>query len=370
MENVNYFQFWCAKLRNTDEFFNFVAHLKIKLLQKAKLTEVISLLESPKKILITTHTNPDGDAIGSSLAMFSYLKKKGHKVTVMIPDPDPAFLFWMPNHSSILVFRNQKDLCLTAIHDAEVIFSLDHNGLSRLGSAEEYVRKSPAFKILIDHHRDPAPDFNIMFSEVETSSTSELVYDFISGCGDVDLIDADIAACIYAGIITDTGSFSYSCNYEKTYLITADLYRKGIDGEHIHRLVYDTYSEGRLRLLGYSISEKLVVLPELHTAYIYLSKEDLDRFDYQVGDTEDVVNYALSIAGINLAALFTERDGIVRVSLRSKGYFSVNDIARKYFNGGGHVNAAGANSNASLEETVRIFVEMLPDYKEKLASVY
>ena len=205
-----------------------------------------------------------------------------------------------------------------------------------------------------------------MFSVIETSSTAELVYDFITSCGDEVLIDHDIAACIYAGIITDTGSFSYSCNYEKTYLVTADLFRKGIDGEHIHRLVYDTYSEERLRLLGYSISEKLVVLREFNTAYIYLSKDDLDRFNYQIGDTEDVVNYALSIDGINLAALFSERNGIVRVSLRSKGNFPVNDIARKYFNGGGHINAAGADSYSSLEETVRTFVEMLPEYKEKL----
>lgn len=339
-------------------------------MQKSELTGIISLLETPRKILITTHTNPDGDAIGSSLAMYGYLQKKGHEVSVMIPDPDPAFLHWMPFHSSILVFRDQQKLCLAAIEKAEVIFCLDYNGLGRLSNAEEPVRNARAIKILIDHHRDPAHDFNHMLSMIETSSTSELVYDFIAGCGDAGLIDQDIAACIYAGIITDTGSFSYSCNYEKTYQITADLYHKGIDGEHIHRLVYDTYSEGRLRLLGYAISEKLVVLHEFHTAYIYLSKEDLDRFDYQVGDTEDIVNYGLSVAGINLAALFSEKDGVVRVSLRSKGNFSVNDIARKYFNGGGHVNAAGANSYVSLEETVRIFVEMLPDYKEKLTSVY
>ena len=338
-------------------------------MQKSELKGIIDVLETPRKILITTHTNPDGDAIGSSLALYGYLQKKGHSVSVMIPDPDPAFLHWMPFHSSILIFRDQQEPGIAAIEDAEVIFCLDYNGLGRLGNAEQPLRKARAIKILIDHHRDPAPDFDHMISMIETSSTSELVYDFIAGVGDAALIDKDIAACIYAGIITDTGSFSYSCNYEKTYLITADLYRRGIDGEHIHRLVYDTYSEGRLRLLGYSISEKLVVLHEFHTAYIFLSAEDLDRFDYQVGDTEDVVNYALSVAGINLAALFSERDGVVRVSLRSKGNFSVNDIARKYFNGGGHINAAGANSYLSLEETVRIFVDMLPDYKEKLTSV-
>lgn len=339
-------------------------------MQKSTYIEVSRLLETPKRILITTHTNPDGDAIGSSLAMYGYLLKKGHTVSVMIPDSDPEFLHWMPFHSSLLVFKDQQEVCLPVIEQADIIFSLDYNGLGRLSKAEEPVRNAKAKKVLIDHHRNPASDFDYMISVIETSSTSELVYDFISGCGDKALIDKDIAACIYAGIITDTGSFSYACNYEKTYLTTADLYNKGIDGEHIHRLIYDTYSEGRLRLLGFSISEKLVVLHELHTAYIYLSDKDLDRFNYQVGDTEDIVNYGLSVAGINFAALFTERDGVVRISLRSKGNFSVNDIANKYFNGGGHVNAAGATSYASLEETVRIFVDMLPEYKERLTSVY
>lgn len=344
--------------------------MKKKSLEQSTINDVIKLLEIPRKILITTHTNPDGDAIGSSLAMYGYLLKKGHAVSVMIPDPDPAFLQWMPFHSSIMIFRDQQEQCLTSIEQAEVIFSLDYNGLGRISKAEEPVRSARAIKILIDHHRDPSHDFDYMMSKTEISSTSELVYDFISGCGDTDLIDKEIASCIYAGIITDTGSFSYSCNYEKTYLITADLYHKGIDGERIHRLVYDTYSEGRLRLLGYAISEKMVVLHEYHTAYIYLSVKDLDRFNYQVGDTEDIVNYGLSIEGINFAALFTERDGVIRVSLRSKGNFSVNDIARKYFNGGGHVNAAGANSFISLEETIHIFENILPEYKEKLTSVY
>ena len=339
-------------------------------MQIPDLAGITELLGAPRKILITTHTNPDGDAIGSSLAMYGYLSKKGHDVSIMIPDKDPEFLSWMPFHASLLVYSDQMELCLEKIDRAEVIFCLDYNGLGRLSGAETPVRNSRAVKILIDHHRDPGPDFNYMISITETSSTSELVYEFIAGLGDKDLIDNDIAACIYTGIITDTGSFSYSCNYEKTYLITADLYRKGIDGEHIHHLVYDTYSEERLRLLGFSISEKLVVLNEFHTAYIYLSKEDLDRFNYKIGDTEDVVNYALSIDGINLAALFSEREGVVRISLRSKGNFSVNEIARKYFNGGGHVNAAGANSYASMEETVRIFVDMLQEYKEKLKSVY
>jgi bifunctional oligoribonuclease and PAP phosphatase NrnA len=343
---------------------------KSNFLEKNDFLSIHRLLQQPHKILITTHTNPDGDAIGSSLALFGYLRQNGHSVTVMIPDPDPKFLQWMPFHSDLLVYSLDKVRCQKSIKEAEIIFCVDFNSLGRLSLAEQDFRNSPGKKILIDHHTQPSADFDFQISETQTSSTCELIYDFIADSGDKEKINKDIATCIYAGIITDTGSFSYSCNYEKTYLITADLYRRGIDGEHIHRLVYDTYSESRLRLLGFAISEKLVVLPEYHAAYIALTKQDLERFNHQIGDTEDIVNYALSIADINIAALFYERDEIVKVSLRSKGHFSVNDIARSYYNGGGHVNAAGANSILSLQKTVEVFVKLLPEYQEQLNSVY
>ncbi len=345
-------------------------HGKSNFLKKNDFLSIHSLLQQPRKILITTHTNPDGDAIGSSLALFGYLKKTGHSVQVMIPDPDPRFLQWMPFHDNLLVFDKDKEICQVHIREADLIFCVDFNSLGRLSNAEHDFRQSSAKKILIDHHTQPAGDFDFMISNTQTSSTSELIYDFITDSGDKEKIDTDMATCIYAGIITDTGSFSYSCNYEKTYLITADLYHRGIDGEHIHRLVYDTYSESRLRLLGYAISEKLVVLPAYHAAYIALTKEELDRFNHQIGDTEDIVNYALSIEDVNFAALFYEREGIVKVSLRSKGKFSVNDIARKYFDGGGHVNAAGANSKLSLKDTVAVFENLLPVFQEQLNSVY
>ena len=343
---------------------------KSRFLKKNDFHSIHRLLQQPHKILITTHTNPDGDAIGSSLALFGYLRKTGHSVTVMIPDPDPKFLQWMPFHENLLVFPEQKEICRVHIREAELIFCVDFNSLGRLSQAEAEIRSSSAKKILIDHHTQPSNDFDFLISETQTSSTSELIYDFITNSGDKEKIDTEIATCIYAGIITDTGSFSYSCNYEKTYLITADLYHRGIDGEHIHRLVYDTYSESRLRLLGYAISEKLVVLPGFHAAYIALTRQELERFNHQIGDTEDIVNYALSIADINVAALFYEREDIVKVSLRSKGHFSVNDIARTYFEGGGHVNAAGANSQLSLKDTVAVFVNLLPTFQEKLNSVY
>jgi bifunctional oligoribonuclease and PAP phosphatase NrnA len=339
-------------------------------LENTDFNRISGLLKVPGKILITSHTSPDGDAIGASLALFGYLLKKGHHVQVMIPDPDPTFLHWMPFHDHLMVFSKDQEKCLTAINNAELIFCVDYNGLSRLSDASEYIRSAKAVKILIDHHVQPEKDFDLRISVTKTSSTSELIYDFIADSGDSHLIDKDIAECIYTGIITDTGSFSYACNYEKTFLITAALHKTGMDGEHIHRLVYDTYSENRLRLLGYSISKKLVVLPQYNAAYISLSKADLEKFDHQIGDTEGIVNYALSIKDINLAALFTEREDLVKVSLRSKGNFSVNEIARKFFLGGGHANAAGANCYISLKETIRIFRSMLPQYKEQLKKVY
>lgn len=332
--------------------------------------DIIGEVKKHHKILITTHANPDGDAIGSSLALFGYLKKKLHEVYVMVPDPDPTFLHWMPDHENLLVFNKDRETCLKVIEQAELIFSVDYNTLDRLEEATEFVRKAKGKKILIDHHKDPDQSFHLMISDISVSSTAELIYDFIIESGDHDLIDTDIAACIYAGIITDTGSFSYSCNNEKTYQITAHLISAGIDGEHIHRMVYDTYSEDRLRLLGYSLSDKLVVLQESHTAYISLSKDDLKRFNYQVGDTEGIVNFGLSIKDINLAALFMEKEGLVKISFRSKGNFSVNDLAHKYFDGGGHNNAAGAYSYVSLQETISKFLSLLPVYTEQLKKVY
>lgn len=328
------------------------------------------LQQNSGKIIITTHTNPDGDAIGACLSLMGYLEKKNQAVSVIIPDPDPAFLHWMPFHEKILVYSAETAKCREMIASAAIIFCVDFNGLGRLSNAETDFRQAGAVKVLIDHHKNPKPDFDHMISVVNASSTCELIYDFIDSCGDAGLIDQEIGACLYAGLVTDTGSFSYSCNNEKPYLIAADLVSKGVDGEHVHRLVYDTYSENRLRLLGYSISEKLFVLPEYHAAYISLTKEDLERFDHQVGDTEDIVNFALSIGSVNVAALFYDRGEEVKVSLRSKGKFSVNEIAAKYFNGGGHMNAAGATTHISLEDTVNVFLSLLPLYEKALKEVY
>jgi len=335
-------------------------------LRHIKLSKVKELLNKPSNIIITSHLNPDGDAIGSSLAMYNFLLQKNHNVSVITPNEFPAFLAWMPNSDKILIYKHQQEKALELLNNADIVFCLDFNSIQRAEKFAEPIKNSGAIKILIDHHTQSEDNFDYVISTVKTSSTSELVYDFIVDLGEKHLINKSIAESIYVGIVTDTGSFSYLCNYEKTYLIVAELIKLGVDCEHIHRLVYDTFSENRLRLLGYCLSEKLRVLDEFHTAYIYLSAEDLKKFDYQVGDTEDVVNYALSIKNINFAVIFIERKKLIRLSFRSKGEFLVNEFAKKHFEGGGHKNAAGGNSYLSLEQTVKKFEELLPQYRRQL----
>ncbi len=331
-----------------------------------KFSKVKELLNKQANIIITSHLNPDGDAIGSSLAMYNFLLQKNHNISVITPNEYPAFLAWMPNSDKILIYEHQQEKALELLNNADIVFCLDFNSIQRAEKFSEPLKNSGAIKILIDHHTPSEDNFDYIISTVKTSSASELVYDFIVDLGEKHLINKSIAECIYVGIVTDTGSFSYLCNYEKTYLIIAELIKLGVDCEHIHRLVYDTFSENRLRLLGYCLSEKLKVLDEFHTAYIYLSIDDLKKFNYQVGDTEDVVNYALSIKNVNFAVIFIERKKLIRLSFRSKGEFLVNEFAKKHFEGGGHKNAAGGNSYLSLEQTVKKFEELLPQYRKQL----
>ena len=332
--------------------------------------ELITELSKRKNIVITSHFNPDGDAIGSSLALYHYLTLKEHNVSVMVPNAFPAFLAWMPGSDKILIYEENKSICNNLLSKAEIIFCLDYNAIHRTGPLQSSILEAVATKVLIDHHLEPvSAHFNYLFSNVDTSSTGELVYDYIVKLGDAELLNKDIATGVYVGIMTDTGSFSYSCNNENTYRVVADLLQYGIDAGQIHRLVYDTFSESRLRLLGYCLSERLVVLPEYATAYIALSREDLNRFNYQVGDTEGVVNYALSIKGIVLAAFMTEREDKIRLSFRSKGEFSVNELARKHYAGGGHRNAAGGDSYKSLDITIDEFLALLPAYQDQLVKL-
>jgi len=323
----------------------------------------------PRRIVLTSHQNPDGDAVGSTLGLSHVFSKLGHHSQVIVPNAFPGFLEWLPGAGSILVYDENPIVCDELILQSDLVFSMDYNAIHRVDKMKDVIELSKAFKILIDHHLEPVvSDFDLLISDVKKSSTSELVYDFLMKAGYGIYLDKDIAECLYTGIVTDTGSFSYSCNNPATWRTVADLIEFNIDTELLHRLIYDTYSEHRMRLLGFSLSDRMKVFPQYHTAYIFLTQDDLNRYKYQVGDTEGLVNYPLSIDGIQLSALFTERKELVRISLRSKGCFSVNAFAREHFNGGGHKNAAGANSYHSIEKTTELFESLLPIYKDELGK--
>lgn len=330
------------------------------------ISQVKTLLsDKDQPIAIVTHTNPDGDALGSSLGLYGFLLLSGHKrVSVITPDGYPSFLHWMPWEQDIIIAEREMERAEKGILGAKLVFCLDFNGINRVNHLEDVLRKSKGKKVLIDHHPQPQDDFDLVISEIRASSAAELLYDFIVALGGEGRVDRRVAECLYAGIVTDTGSFSYGCNEPKTYEITARLIALGVDGEHLHRLIYNTYSEDRMRLLGYCLSERLKVFPEQQAAYISLSAKDLQRFNHQEGDTEGVVNFALSIENIHLAALFIEKEDHVKISFRSSGSVDVNLLAREHFNGGGHRNASGGKSFKSLEKTIGFFEEIIREKQE------
>jgi len=326
-------------------------------------------LSIPKKIVIIPHKNPDGDAIGSTLGLLHYLLKLNHEATIIAPNDYPEFLKWLPKENSILKYETQKEASDRLIQEAEIIFTLDFNALHRTGNMETVLEESNAIKIMIDHHQQPDDYAKYMFSDVSMSSTCEMVYHFLDKLKALDSIDKDLATCLYVGIMTDTGSFRFRSTTSTTHRIIADLIDKGADNTQIHNNVYDTNSFNRLQLLGCALNN-LKVLPEYRTAYITLSQDELQKLDYKKGDTEGFVNYALSLNKTVLAAIFIEdkKQGIIKISLRSKGNFSVNELSRAHFEGGGHNNAAGGRSNTSIAKTVEKFISILPNYKTALLN--
>lgn len=336
-------------------------------MKPADIKIVKSLLSTPKKIVIVTHWSPDGDAMGSSLGLYNYLFKKKHKVSVITPNDYPEFLYWMKGNNKVFNFSEQASKTKPLISKADVIFCLDFNSLKRIEKLGDEVGKAKAKKIMIDHHQQPDGFVDYMLHDVNSCSTCQLVFDFIELMGDKKLIDKDIASCIYAGIMTDTGSFRFRSTTSKTHRIIAELIDAGADNSFVHERIYDDNTEDKLRLIGYSLNEKLTVLKDFSTAFFTLTDNELKRFNYKKGDTEGLVNYALSIKGIKLAGFFVERDGEIKISLRSKGSFDVNLFCRKHFNGGGHMNAAGGNADLSLDETIIQFIQLLSIYKKQLA---
>lgn len=334
---------------------------------EAEIQGVKTLLETPKNIVIIPHKNPDGDAIGSTLALWHYLKKGQHNAVIIAPNDYPSFLKWMPGEAEIVKFDYEKDRAKTLLKDANVIFTLDFNDLSRIGDMQTTVSACEATFVMIDHHQQPSDYAKYMYSDTNMSSTCEMVYNFISFLGDEEAINAEMASCMYTGIMTDTGSFRFKATTSTTHRIIASLMDKGAENASIHNAIYDTNSLSRLQLLGCAL-KNLVVLEAYNTVYITISKEELIRYDFKKGDTEGFVNYGLSLKGIKFAAIFIEnlQEPYVKMSLRSKGDFSVNEFARAHFNGGGHTNAAGGRSEASMEGTVKNFTEILTAYKSAL----
>jgi phosphoesterase RecJ-like protein len=325
------------------------------------------LISTPKHIIIVPHKNPDGDAIGSSLGLYHYLKKLHHHVMVIAPNDYPNFLKWMPAEGDVLKYDSNTEKANELIEKADLIFTLDFNALNRIGDMEMPVTNAKAIKIMIDHHQQPDDYAKYIYSDVSMSSTCEMVYNVIEMLQDVDKIDGNIATCLYTGIMTDTGSFRFSCTTTQTHNIIGTLIEKGADNAQIYSNIYETFSYNQLQLLGCALNN-LRVFPEYNTAYITLSQEELNSFNFKKGDTEGFVNYGLALEGIVFSVIFIEsqQDNIVKISLRSKGDFSVNEFARAHFEGGGHINAAGGKSELSLEETIEKFISILPSYKKDL----
>jgi phosphoesterase RecJ-like protein len=330
------------------------------------IAKLKTAIETSERIVILSHYNPDGDAIGSSVAWCDYLQSVGKKSQIIFPNDFPQNLKWIKGSETVLIANQNMEKTEDLIGNAELMICNDFQSFSRLDKLEEIVKKSKAIKVLVDHHVDPnVEQFDLIFSNVESSSTAELVYELITRLTPEKSVSIAVADAVYVGIMTDTGSFSYSCNHEKTFEIVAKLIEIGIDARQIHQDVYNTFSEDRMRLLGHCLTNRLTVFPELAAAYMYLTKEDLRQFRYMPGDTEGIVNYALSIKDIKFAAFFTERENRIRISFRSKDEIDCNEFAKMHFNGGGHRNASGGNSFETMEETILKFEKLLPEFKQK-----
>lgn len=336
-------------------------------MNEEQFTSLKLFLSSSKKIVIIGHRNPDGDAMGSTLALCHYLKKKGHDAHVVMPNDFPDFLKWMPGANEVNLFEKDHLNTTALLKDAALIFTLDFNSLSRVGDEFQQILEDLDIPFaLIDHHQQPDDYATYVYSDVSICSTAQMVYHFIEMMDDLSYLDKDIATCIYTGIMTDTGSFRYSSTTATTHRVAAHLIEHGIDNAFIHQAVLDSNSAERMQLLGVAL-QNLVIIKEFNTAYITLTQDELDKHNFQKGDTEGFVNYGLSVKNVTFAAIFIEnrQDKIIKISFRSLGTFDVNQFARNYFEGGGHINAAGGKSNLSLNETVSYFISKLQGYKQE-----
>lgn len=331
-----------------------------------KIRQLKELLYRPVKAVIIPHMNPDGDALGSCLGLSMYLKLKGHQTTVIAPNAFPTFYDWMPESQQILLHTKQKGLVQEALNGVDVIFFLDYNDLKRIGNLSEEVENHDAKFVMIDHHRQPTDFVDIMFSNPEKSSTSEMVFDVISLLGDADLINKSIGECLYTGIITDTGSFRFGSTTKDTHLAAAHLLEAGVEPDQVYTNVYDNNTIDRMHLMGFVLVDKLKQVEGVAASYITITEEEQNRFNFKKGDSEGFVNFGLAVKGMKAAGFFRESEGFIKVSLRSKNDFDVNLVAREHFNGGGHKNAAGGKLEMSLNEAIIHFETVMKSYTNEL----
>lgn len=334
-----------------------------------RFEELKELLAKPRKIVILPHRNPDGDAIGSTLALSHYLTKLGHECEIIAPNDFPKFLKWMDGAKKIRIGEYTPGKCRNLVENAELIFILDFNNFNRIDEVGEWVQRSRVPKILIDHHQEPE-EFDFMYSDTSMPATCQMVYNFIEKMGHLELIDKSIAECIYTGIMTDTGNFRFRNTQASTHRVVAELHEKGIEIDKIYNNVFDTQSPSRMKLLGLALNS-METFPEFRTAYMFLTRAQQLEYSSQKGDTEGFVNFGLGLNDFVFSVIFIEdqQQDFIKISLRSKGNFDVNTFARMHFNGGGHINAAGGKSELNMEETIRKFEELLQLYREELLAV-
>ena len=336
---------------------------------QVNLEEVKFLLASPKDVVIFSHRNPDGDAVGSSLGLAHYLKGQGHQVQIVLPSDYPDFLAFLPQVSDILIYDDEEEPARRAIDQANLFFILDLNSFDRIDKVSAGLEHDKRPRIMIDHHLYPEPIADHMFSDPSASSTCEMVYDFIADLGHAGWVTPDVAECLYTGIVTDTGGFKYSTS-PALFRTVAKLLEAGADDYKVQDAIWNSATEKQLRILGHCLANQMELLPEYRTGIIWLTKEDYKHFDIQRGDTEGIVNYVLRMPGMMIAAFIHEQPTIVKMSLRSKGNMDVQQICKSHFRGGGHKNAAGGASFAPLGTTINKFKNLLPEYAAEIDAAY
>jgi phosphoesterase RecJ-like protein len=337
-----------------------------KIIAEESIQKAKKLINKSDQIVIVTHVSPDGDAIGSSLALYHFLTELGKQVNVIVPNEFPEFLRWMADADEIIIGDRSPEIARETIEVAELIFCLDFNGLKRISQLEPIVKEASGKKIMIDHHPYPEDFCDLTISHPEISSTSELIFRFICRMGLFEYVEKPCAECIYVGMMTDTGAFTFNSNSPAIYYIISELLGKGIDKDEIHSKVYDNCSKYRVRLQGFILHEKMQLFEEYNTALITLSLEEHKKYNPQKGDTEGFVNIPLSIENIVFSAFIREEKDMGRISFRSRGNFPTNQFAQEIFNGGGHLNASGGEFYGSLADAITLFKEALPRYKHLL----